>query len=95
MKIFKIKNAGCNECPYYQSPPLDFPKEQQYHRCKLNYHESLKVGKINDECPIRNIEDVLENFMKYIKKNNYDFNEIMDFQLANRVIEKFIEEGYL
>ena len=94
MKMFKLKEGNCEGCPYYQSPPLDFPKEQRYHQCKLTYRENLILEKINEQCPIRNLEDVLEDFMKYIRNQNYDFNGLVDFQLASRAIEKFIE-GYV
>ena len=93
MKLFKYEKGSCVDgCPYYQSPPLDFPKEQQYHRCQPNYYANLELNKVKEQCPMTNIESVLEEFMKYIRKHNYDFNEIMDLQLSNKLIHKFLEE---
>lgn len=93
MKLFKLGDSGCQGCPYYQSPPLDFPTTQRFHECKLTYRESLSLEKIKEQCPIRNLEDVLEKFMLYIKNHNYDFDELVTFQLTSRVIQKFVEEG--
>ena len=95
MKLYKLQEGGCDGCPYYQSPPLDFPKEQQYHNCRLNHYESLSIEKINEQCPLQTIEDILENFMKYLRNNNYDISNLVDFQLTSRAIQKFIDEGYL
>lgn len=93
MKFFKLENDNCSNCPYYRSPPLDFPKQQQYHECKYNFKSSLNLNDLIENCQIQNIENLLKNFMLYLNKNNYDLNDLVNFQLCERVIAKFISEG--
>ena len=93
MELFRTEQSGCaNGCPYYRSPPLDFPIQQRYHYCQLQYKESLDLEKLDKSCPLRTIEEVLEDFMKYIKKYNLPFEDIVNFQLDKQIVLKFIME---
>ena len=94
MKLFKIKEEICVDgCPYYREPAVDILPN--VYGCNLQYLECCNLEQLRENCPLRNIENLLEDFMQYIKKNNYDFEDLINFQLANRLIYKFIEEEVL
>ena len=93
MQIFKLQEDICIDgCPYYKSPAYDIDKDFKVHTCTLQYLECKELSHLKDNCPLFNVEDMLEDFMRYVRRHNMDFNMIFDMQLASRLVYKFVEE---
>lgn len=91
MELFKLKEEECADgCPYYHKSAADI--NPHIHKCELQYLECNELRQIKENCPLNNIENLLEDFLKYLKGYNITFDDIMNFQLGSRIIFKFIEE---
>ena len=89
MNFIKIKNT-CEGCPYLNTPAIDLSDADKYFTCRLTYANTYDLEHFQDICPIKNLHQVLTNFVIYqsIEKGNDE----IDFKEENKIIWGFMEE---
>ena len=68
--LYKSKDDECLECPFFKS---EWNKEHQkiIYECKGQHLKTWILADLKDNCCIFNIEDVLAEFIQFLKENGY------------------------
>lgn len=68
--LYKEKKDECLECPFFDSA-YDKDEQKIIYECKGQYLKTNIYGHLKENCMIFNIEDVLKEFIQFLKDENY------------------------